>query len=73
MCPSVPVSAGQFLLQDFVELGGVGFALAGFHCKADEEAEDLFLAAAVFGDLCRVGGNDFIHDLLDRAAVGYLL
>ena len=44
-----------------------------FIVLADEEAEQLVLAAAVFGELVGIGGEDFVDHRLDRAAVALLL
>ena len=63
----------ELLLQNIVQLRRIGLALACLHREADEEAEQLVLAAAVFRDLVCVGRDDLVHQRLDGAAVGDLL
>src|SRR3546814_16253488 len=48
-------------------------AAAGLHRLTNEEAEQLVLAAAIFGDLVGVGGYNLGDDCLDRAGIGGLL
>jgi hypothetical protein len=43
------------------------------HRLADEEAEQLVLAAAILGDLVGVGGEDLVDLGVDRAGVAGLL
>src|SRR5690606_23512803 len=70
-------SALQFLLQQFVDLAGVGLALRRLHGLADEEAEHLgalgFVAGTVLLDLCGIGRQHLVEHGLDGAAVGHLL
>src|SRR3546814_5280911 len=47
-------------------------AAAGLHRLTNEEAEQLVLAAAIFGGLGGVGGYNLGDDGLDRAGIGGL-
>ncbi len=69
-CSVYPCS---FFFSSSLTAAGFALPLARLHHLADEEAEDLLLAAAVLLDLAGVGGDDLVDDLLDGAAVGDLL
>src|SRR5690349_18773368 len=71
--PSTAASAVELCLQQLVDNRRVALALHGFHRLADEKAEQLVLAAAVFGDLVLVGGEDLGDHRFDRAGVALLL
>src|SRR3546814_15085291 len=58
------------LPEQLVHHGGIGLAAAGLHRLTNEEAEQLVLAAAIFGDLVGVGGYNLGDDGLDRAGIG---
>src|SRR5271165_7590075 len=67
------IHLGQLGLQELVELSGVRLAAGRFHDLADEESEQLVLAAAIVGELLWVCGDDRIYHALDRSGVGDLL
>jgi len=62
-------ASAQLFLQRLVHQGRVGLALGGFHHLADEEAEQLVLAAPVLFHLVGIGGQYGIHLLHDGAGV----
>src|SRR3546814_12766869 len=57
------------LPEQLVHHGGIGLAAAGLHRLTNEEAEQLVLAAAIFGDLLGVGGYKLGDDGLDRSGI----
>src|SRR5215203_136904 len=65
--------SAERLLQQIVDHAGIGLAAHRLHRLADEETEQLVLAAAIFGDLIGIGGHYSGDHCVDRAGVRGLL
>src|SRR6185437_4523746 len=65
-------SSRQLLAQSLIEQRRIGLALRRLHDLADEEAEQLLLAAAILGDLVRLRRHDRGDRRVDGAGIGHL-
>src|SRR5260221_1728669 len=65
-------SDAEFRFQDIVHGLRVGLAAGRLHHLADEPAGELRLGFGL-GHLVRIGRDDVVDHLLDRAEIGYLL
>src|SRR3569832_452111 len=68
----VTASAGEALFENAVDRSRIRLALALLHHLADEEAEQLVLARAIFGDLVGGGREHAVDDGNDGAFIGHL-
>src|SRR5580658_6596524 len=65
-------SAGELLLQDFVDNLRVGLAAHRLHHLADEKSEQLVAPAPILRELVRFRGEHLVACGRDRALIGYL-
>ncbi len=60
-------SAGEFLLQNLGELGGIRLPPGRLHRLSDEKCKKLVAPGPVVGDLGRIVRDDLVDDFLQRA------